>query len=76
MYARLTKVVDVKGQECVSCIYYGTERCRARNGVTHCGNCDVFVAILNQLYEFENIVCSSITDEQMTDISEEGVSNG
>lgn len=62
MYTRLTKVIVVEGQECVSCIHYGTEMCRAHNGVANCGECDVFAAILNQLYALENIICTSPSD--------------
>ena len=56
MYTRLTKVNIINGQECVSCIHHGTELCRIHKGATNCGNCDVLAAILNQLYELENII--------------------
>lgn len=56
MYTRLTKVINLNGRECVTCIYYGTEMCRIHNEVPDCGHCNVLAAILNQLYVFENIV--------------------
>lgn len=55
MYTRLTKVVTVDGCECVACIHHGTEMCRIHKGVTDCGHCNVFAAILNQLHAFESV---------------------
>lgn len=56
MYTRLTKTTTVEGRECVSCIFHGTEMCRIHKGISDCGHCDVFAAILNQLHAFENII--------------------
>ena len=56
MYARLTKTTTIEGRECVSCIFYGTEMCRIHKGISDCGHCDVFAAILNQLHTLENII--------------------
>ena len=56
MYTRLTKTITVEGRECVSCIFHGTEACRIHKGISDCGHCDVFAAILNQLHAFENII--------------------
>lgn len=56
MYTRLTKTTTIEGRECVSCIFHGTEMCRIHKGISDCGHCDVFAAILNQLHAFENII--------------------
>ena len=56
MYTRLTKTTTVEGRECVSCIFHGTEMCRIHKGISDCGHCDVFAAILNQLHAFEKII--------------------
>lgn len=62
MYTKLTKVVHVEGHECVACICYGTEMCRIHNGAMHCGECEVFAAILNQLHAFETILNEDLED--------------
>ena len=59
MYTRLTKTTTVDGRECVTCIYYGTEKCRIHNGVAGCNQCDVLAAIINQLHAFEMAVFDS-----------------
>ena len=56
-YRCLTKVTkDENGKEAVSCIYFGTEKCRIHKGVNGCGECNVFAAIINQLHVFEEII--------------------
>ena len=63
MYARLTKIVkDSSGREYVACINLGTEGCRIHNNVPDCAHCPFFGAILNQLYEFESIICDGTRD--------------
>ncbi len=62
MYTRLTKTTTAEGRECVSCIYYGTERCRIHKGISDCNHCEVFAAILNQLHAFEDIFCEASRD--------------
>lgn len=56
MYTRLTKLTKVDGRECVSCAFYGTEMCHIHKGANDCLHCEVFAAILNQLYAFEEVV--------------------
>lgn len=58
-YERLTKIVSQGGKECVACTYYGTEKCRIHSvddSAPDCYKCNVFAAILNQLYAFEEIL--------------------
>lgn len=62
MYTRLTKTINIEGREYVSCIFYGTDLCRIHKGISDCGHCDVFAAILNQLHIFENMICEETQD--------------
>ena len=62
MYTRLTKTTIIEGRECVSCIFHGTEMCRIHKGISDCGHCDVFAAILNQLHAFEEVVFEETQD--------------
>lgn len=62
MYTRLTKTTIIEGRECVSCIFHGTEMCRIHKGISDCGHCDVFAAILNQLHAFEEVICEDTQD--------------
>ena len=64
MYTKLTKITTVEGRECVSCIYHGTEMCRIHSGIANCSQCEVFAAILNQLYMFEEILCEANEEKQ------------
>ena len=58
MYKRLTKITTCQdGRECVSCVDFGTVRCRIHNNVPDCAHCPVFGAILNQLCAFEDVMC-------------------
>lgn len=57
MYTKLTKKIQIDGRECVSCAFFGTERCRIHtDGTTDCGHCEVLGAILNQLNFLETII--------------------
>lgn len=60
MYTRLTKTItitkDQESRDVVSCINFGTERCRIHNGTPDCCHCPLMGAILNQLFEFENMM--------------------
>lgn len=58
MYTKLTKVITINGEECVSCAFFGTEKCQIHNNdKTHdCMHCKVMGAILNQLHEFEEMI--------------------
>lgn len=62
MYTRLTKTTIIEGRECVSCIFHGTEMCRIHKGISDCGHCDVFAAILNQLHAFEEVIYEDAQD--------------
>ena len=68
MYTRLTKIVkDQDGRDCVTCVNFGTERCRIHNGVPDCIHCPMLGAIFNQLYAFEDMISGEQTDEQKED---------
>jgi hypothetical protein len=55
MYTRLTKVVNIAGQEYVTCKFHGTHLCRIHNdGIPNCAHCEMYAAILNQLKAFED----------------------
>ena len=61
MYTKLTKRIQIDERECVSCAFFGTERCHIHtDGTVDCGHCEVFAAILNQLNAFEDL----LDDEQ------------
>ena len=54
MYDRLIKKVEGNaGEECVSCVYYGTSECQLHTGVEDCAHCPMLAAIFNQLYYYE-----------------------
>lgn len=59
MYTKLTKVANVNGVECITCAFYGTEKCLIHSDETtpNCAQCKVMCAILNQLHAFEEIIC-------------------
>ena len=64
MYARLIKKVEGNaGEECVSCIYYGTTECRLHTGVEDCAHCPMLAAIFNQLYYYEDAMYSDKGDD-------------
>lgn len=68
MYTRLTKIVkDQDGRDCVTCVNFGTERCRIHNDVPDCIHCPMLGAIFNQLYAFEDMISGEQTDEQKED---------
>lgn len=55
-YKPLTKKIIVNDQECIACAAYGTSNCKIHTGeVTSCYNCPALSAMLNQLFEFENV---------------------
>ena len=59
-YTRLTKEINVDGQKCISCALYGTDKCRIHklgqlDSFSGCGSCDVLGAMLNSLYQFEEV---------------------
>ena len=68
MYTRLTKEVTLNGlggeRKCVACVYHGTDMCRIHKGVSDCSHCEVFAAILNQLYEFETLFFDELKPEE------------
>lgn len=57
-YQSLTKVVEINGNKCVTCAYFGTPKCLIHKGesIPDCTHCDVMGAILNQLHAFEEII--------------------
>ena len=62
---KLTKITEIDGRECVTCAFYGTERCPIHNDnktISDCAHCEVFGAILNQLHQFEEIISSDSSE--------------
>lgn len=58
-YNKLTKIIkDVTGRECVTCVHFGTEKCREIHN-DGCATCPMFAVILNQLHMFESCIKSS-----------------
>ena len=67
IYQPLTKIItDEKGNEKVSCRYYGTEKCRSIH-TSGCNNCPMFGVILNQLNTFETIYMEEVDGEEYRD---------
>ena len=55
-YQPLTKIIiDEKGNQMVTCRYYGTEECRKIHTPSRCSDCPMLAAIFNQLRVFEEI---------------------
>lgn len=54
--SRLTKTIISNGQEAISCIDLGTERCLLHNGIPDCGHCPMFARMLNKLSQLEDII--------------------
>lgn len=53
----LTKIVNIDGKECVSCIYYGTPECLIHSkGTRSCPECVICHAIYNKLYLLEGMI--------------------
>ena len=68
MYTRLTKIVKGQdGRDCVTCVNFGTERCRIHNGITDCVHCPMLGAILNQLYVFEDMFVGEQANDHKED---------
>jgi hypothetical protein len=57
MIQRLIKKVILNGNETLTCVFYGTEKCRNihNKGTTSCVDCPMMAQIMKKLYLYEEI---------------------
>lgn len=59
MYKPLTKKIILNNQECITCVAFGTDKCKIHTGEAKgCSDCSALSAIFNQLFAFEEAYTS------------------